>query len=181
MKLLCEKQVNTNEYAGTIDLLTGFDDFQTDIKFDSLFHTYRVNNKIVPSVTQLLDDGTYDNSSIGVDVLEYARFKGTLIHEEIQNYLENGEIGFTSELQEFIRLFEENKQLFEEEAIFDYKTYATATPKNRKKCYEQLSMYSEAVEYLIGNKPKKKYLIHLPHDKKGRIYDLTKEFEEVAV
>ena len=181
MKILCEKAVNTDKYAGTIDLLTGYDDFMTDISFDSDWHTYRVDNKIVPSVTQILDDGTYDNPNISKDTLEYARDKGTLVHKEIQEWLEDGIEGFTEEFYEFVRLFNQNKELFEEKAIFDFKTYAIATPKNREKCYKQTSMYADAVEYLINDRPKKLYLVHLPHGKPGRIYDLTEEFEEAPV
>lgn len=181
MKLLCEKIVNTDKYAGCIDLLTGFDDFETDVSFDSEWHTYRVANKIVPSVTQLLDDGTYDNANISKDTLEYAQKKGTLVHKEIEEWLEDGIEGFTEEFYEFQRLFIENKEKFEEKAIFDYKTYAVATPKNRKKCYEQELMYADAVEYLINDRPKKFYLVHLPHGKNGRIYDLSEEFEEPII
>lgn len=178
MKILCEKAVNTDKYAGTIDLLTGYDDFMTDISFDADWHTYRVDNKIVPSVTQILDDGTYDNPNISKDTLEYARDKGTLVHKEIQEWLEDGIEGFTEEFYEFVRLYNQNKELFEEKAIFDFKTYAVATPKNREKCYKQTSMYADAVEYLISDRPKKLYLVHLPHGKPGRIYNLTEEFEE---
>ena len=38
-------------------------------------------------------------------------------------------------------------------------------------------MYSEAIEYITGIKIKQKYLVLLPKNNKGRIYDLTKEFE----
>lgn len=179
MKLLCEKIVNTDMYAGCIDLLTGYDDFQTDVSFDSEWHTYRVANQIVPSVTQILDDGAYDSPNIDKEVLKYAQDKGTLVHKEIQEWLEEGKEGITEELYEFIRLFNENKELFEEKAIFDFKTYAVATPKNRKKCYEQTAMYADAVGYLTDDRPWKLYLVHLPHGKQGRIYDLVKEFEEV--
>ena len=177
MKLLCEKVVNTKDYAGTLDLLTGFDDFETDVSFDREWHTYRVDNKIVPSVTQLLDDGTYDSPHIDKEVLEYARNKGTLVHKEIQEWLEEGKEGITEEFDEFVRLFNENKELFERRAIFDFKTYAVATPKNREKCFKQEMMYANAIEYLTKERPEYFYLVHLPHGKKGRIYDLGEEFE----
>lgn len=178
MKLLCEKVVNTKDYAGTLDLLTGFDDFDTDVSFDREWHTYRVDNKIVPSVTQLLDDGTYDSFNIDKEVLKYAQDKGTLVHKEIQEWLEDGKEGITEEFDEFVRLFNENKELFERKAIFDFKTYAVATPKNREKCFKQEMMYADAVEYLTKERPEHFFLVHLPHGKKGRIYDLRKEFIE---
>lgn len=178
MKLLCEKAVNNDTYAGTVDLITGIDDFETDIKFDSEWHTYRVDNKIVPSVTQLLDDGTYDSPHISKETLDYARDKGTLIHKEIQEWLEEGKEGITEEFYEFVRLFNENKELFEQKAIFDFKSYAIATPKNREKCYKQTSMYAKAVKYLTNEEIEKLYLVHLPHSKAGRIYDLSNEFKK---
>jgi len=178
MKILCEKQVNTDTYAGCVDLITGLDDFETDIVFDADWHTYRVGNKIVPSVTQLLDDGTYDSPHISKETLDYARDKGTLVHKEIQEWLEDGIDGITEEFDEFVRLFEENKELFEQKAIFDFKTYAVASPKKREKCYKQIDMYSKAIKYLTNEEIENYYLVHLPHSKAGRIYDLSKEFKE---
>lgn len=177
MKLLCEKAVNTDKYAGTIDLITGLDDFVTDIKFDADWHTYRVDNQIVPSVTQLLDDGTYDSPHINKDSLQYAKDKGTLIHKEIQEWLEKEKEGITEEFEEFVRLFNENKELFEQKAIFDFKTYAIASPRNREKCYKQIEMYAKAVKYLTNEDIENYYLVHLPHGKNGKIYNLTNEFE----
>ena len=176
MKILCEKIVNTNEYAGCIDILTGFDNFLTDVSFDSEWHTYRVDNKIVPSVTQILDDGTYDNKNISKETLEYACNKGTLVHKEIQEWLEEGKEGFTEEFYEFVRLFNENKELFDTKAIFDIKTYAIATPKNREKCFKQEYMYADAVEYLTSDRPINYFMIHLPHGKPGKIINLGDEF-----
>ena len=123
----------------------------------------------------MLDDGSYDN--VNKDILKYAQDKGTLIHKEIQTWLETGEEGFTSEFYEFVRLFYENQELFEQQAIFDFKSYAMASPQNRMKCYKQTSYYANGIEYLTGNRPKKLYLVHLPHGKEGKIYDLTEEFE----
>ena len=175
MKLLCEKMVYTSEYAGTVDLITGIDDFKTEITFDEEWHTYKYKGKSLPSVTQLLDDGSYQN--IDKDILQYAQDKGTLVHKEIQQWLESEKEGITEEFDEFVVLFTENKEKFLEKAIFDFKTYSTATPKNRKKCYEQIRMYAKAVEELTGEMIENYYLVHLPHGKRGRIYDLRKEFE----
>ncbi len=177
MKLLCEKMVNTERYAGTVDLITGLEDFKTNIQFDREWHTYRVNNKIIPSVTQLLDDGTYDKSKIAREILRYAQDKGILIHQEIQEWLEKGKEGITEEFYEFVRLFNENQKLFLQKAIFDFKTYAVASLKNRRKCYQQIDMYSKAIKYLTSEEIKNYYLVHLPHGKEGKIYDLAKEFE----
>lgn len=173
--MLCEKIVYTEEYGGTIDLLTGFEDFPSNIDYDDEFHTYRLNGKLIPSVTQLLDDGEYKN--VDEKILEYARKKGTLVHKEIQEYLEENKKGITSEFYEFIRLYKKESKKFKEKAIFDYKTFAVATPKKREKCYRQIKMYADAVKQMTGEEVEHFYMIHLPHKKPGRIYDLKEEFE----
>jgi hypothetical protein len=39
-------------------------------------------------------------------------------------------------------------------------------------------MYAGAIKYLTGETIDKYYLVHLPHDKEGKVYDLKKEFEK---
>ena len=177
MKILSEKAVCTDNYAGTIDILTGFEDFEVKgLEYDDEFHAYYLNGELIPSVTQLLDKGEYDE--VDKKILEYAQDKGTIVHAEVENWLKTQEEGFTSELDEFIRLFAEHNKLFKEKAIFDVKTYAVASPQNRKKCYEQVSMYANAVKWQTNEEVEHLYLIHLPHGKEGKIYDLKKEFEK---
>lgn len=173
--LLSEKIVNTDKFGGTVDIITGIEDFESTCTYSEEWHTYRFNGKIIPSVTQLLDDGTY----VGVpeDILESARLRGTLIHKEIEDYLKRGLKGYTDEATKFIEYYQENKEKFEEKAIWDIKTYTTATKKNREKCYKQIKMYAEGVKYLTGIEIDNYYMVHLPHNKKGKIYDLRSEFE----
>lgn len=175
MKFLCEKIVYTDEFAGCVDLITGLDDFESDIEYNEDFHTYRLNGKIIPSVTQLLDDGVYEK--VDKDILRYAQDKGTIVHEEIENWWKHQKEGFTSEFYEFLRLYKENKELFKEEAIFDYKTYNTNVKSKREKCYKQEKKYAEGIKYLTGKDIKKFYMIWLPHDKEGKVFDLKGEFE----
>lgn len=176
MKILSEKKVHTDEYAGCIDILTGFDDFDSELEFDEMWHSYTYKDKILPSVTQLLDDGSYDK--IDKKILEYAQTRGTIIHGEVEDYLKHGEMGFTDEFYNFLDLFNENEELFEQRAIFDIKTYSVATPKNREKCYKQETKYADAVKYMTGEKVEHFYLIHLPKTGKSRIYDLGDEFND---
>lgn len=174
--VLSEKMVHTDKFGGCVDIITGIEDFDTpDLTYDEEWHTYRYKGKIIPSVTQLLDDGTY--VGIPEEILKHAQMRGTLIHKEIEDYLKSGLNGYTDEMQEFIRLYTTENEKFEEKAIFDIKTYATANPKNRKKCYEQEKMYAEAIEFLTGEKIEHFYMIHLPNGKKGKIIDLKEEFE----
>lgn len=173
--LLSEKIVNTDKFGGTVDIITGIEDFESTCTYNPEWHTYRFNGEIIPSVTQLLDDGTY----LGVpeDILESARLRGTLIHKEIEDYLKRGLKGYTDELYNFIDIYTTESEKFEEKAIFDIKTFATATKKNKEKCLQQEKMYAEAIEYLTGEKIEKFYMIHLPKGKKGKLIDLGKEFE----
>lgn len=173
--MLTEKIVNTNEYAGCCDLITGIKDFNSQVEYIEDFHCYKLDGKIIPSVTQLLDDGGYEG--IDKEILKYAQDKGTIVHKEIETYLKTSETGFTSEFYEFLRLYKENQELFSTRAIFDYKTYNTNLKKNREKCYKQIQMYDKAIEYLTGEKVDNYYMVLLPHDKPGKIFDLKEEFE----
>ena len=175
MKILSEQMINTCCYAGTIDILTGVDSFTPQVVFEEETHTYYMEGKELPSVTSLLDIGDYID--VPESVLEYARKKGTLVHKEIEEYLKYGTLGFTQEFEEFVRLFNENKDLFEQVAIFDIKTYSSNSKDKREKCYNQTCMYGKGVEYLTGVKVLHHYEIWLPHNKKGKIIDLDKEFE----
>ena len=174
MKLLSEKIVNTPLYAGTVDLISGIDDFESTCTYNSEWHSYRFGEKIIPSVTRILDDGEYAN--VNEEILKRAQERGTLIHKEIEEFVKRGERGFTDEFQDFMGIYEENKEKFEEKAIFDIKTYAVASPKNRAKCYKQIKMYADAIEYLTGEHITQFYMIHLPKSRKARLIDLTKEF-----
>lgn len=168
--LLSEKIVNTEEFAGTVDIIAGIDDFKSTCTYNEEFHTYRLGDKIIPSVTRLLDDGTYIN--IEPKILESAQMRGTLIHKEIEDYLKHQIKGYTDEFYEFLDIYTNNKEKFEEKAIFDIKTYSQASPKNREKCLKQEKMYAEAIKYLTGEDIEHFYMIHLPRGKKGKLIEL---------
>ena len=170
MKILSEQIVNTREYAGTIDILTGVDDFTPQVVFNEENHTYYLRDKELPSVTSLLDTGEY--TDIPESILNYARDKGTLVHKEIEEYLKEGKKGFTQEFEEFVRLFTKYYHLFNQIAIFDMKTYSTNSKDKKEKCYNQELMYGKGVEYLTSVLPEHHYEIWLPHNKSGRIIDL---------
>lgn len=99
-------------------------------------------------------------------------------HKEIEAYVKRAEKGFTDEFEDFLGIYTKEKEKFENEALFDIKTYAVASPKNREKCYKQLQMYADAIEYLTGKKIRQFYMIHLPKNRKARLIDLTKEFDK---
>ena len=70
-----------------------------EIKFDENLHKYTVDGKEVISVTQLLQKHKITPSYDAVDkeLLRVASERGTLIHEEVENWIEKGEGGFTFE------------------------------------------------------------------------------------
>ena len=72
-----------------------------EIKFDENLHKYTVDGKEVISVTQLLQKHKITPSYDAVDkeLLRMASERGTLIHEEVENWIENNEIGFTEEAE----------------------------------------------------------------------------------
>lgn len=175
--MLTEKIVNTDKYAGTVDLITGIKDFDSQVEYIEEFHCYKLNGEIIPSVTQLLDSGEYTN--IDKEILKYAQEKGSIVHKEIEMYLKTQETGFTAEFYEFLRIYTLNQELFSTRAIFDYKTYNQNLKKNREKCYKQIKMYDDAIEYLTGERVDHYFMIWLPHNKEGKIFDLKAEFEGV--
>lgn len=71
-------------------------------------HTYWLGEKQLISVTSLLKKHglSTDYSGINPDVLKAAADKGTAVHKEIEDYIKNGEAGFTSELLDYIDITE---------------------------------------------------------------------------
>ena len=72
-----------------------------EIKFNENLHKYTVDGKEVISVTQLLQKHKITPSYDAVDkeLLRVASERGTLIHEEVEKWIESGEGGFTEEAE----------------------------------------------------------------------------------
>ena len=70
-----------------------------EIKFDDNLHKYTVEGKEVISVTQLLQKHKITPSYDAVDkeLLRVASERGTLIHEEVEKWIKEGDNGFTEE------------------------------------------------------------------------------------
>ena len=70
-----------------------------EIKFDEILHKYTVDGKEVISVTQLLQKHRITPSYDAVDkeLLRVASERGTLIHEEVEKWIKEGDNGFTEE------------------------------------------------------------------------------------
>ena len=72
-----------------------------EIKFDDNLHKYTVDGKEVISVTQLLQKHkiTPNYDAVDKELLRVASERGTLIHEEVEKWIESGECGFTEEAE----------------------------------------------------------------------------------
>lgn len=77
--------------------------------FNKADHTYTLDDKVLISVTQLMRKHGLAPSYEGIDeeVLRRKAERGSLIHEEIERYIKHGEIGFTSEQEDFARFVSE--------------------------------------------------------------------------
>lgn len=100
------------------------------INFDEQTHTYtNEKGKVLISVTQLLKlagiSPNYD--FVNEEVLKAAADKGNLIHKEIEDYIKKGEIGFTTELHEFITYVKEQgiKILASEKQVYNDRVAGT--------------------------------------------------------
>ena len=94
-----------------------------EIKFNEILHKYTVDGKEVISVTQLLQKHKITPSYDAVDkeLLRMASERGTLIHEEVENWIENNGTGFTEEAEKICDfLFEradENSNIMSEQMV----------------------------------------------------------------
>lgn len=81
-----------------------------EIKFDENLHKYTVDGKEVISVTQLLQKHKITPSYDAVDkeLLRMASERGTLIHEEVENWIKNNETGFTEEAEKICEYLNSN-------------------------------------------------------------------------
>ena len=100
------------------------------INFDEQTHTYtNEKGEVLISVTQLLKlSGISPNYDfVNEEVLKAAADKGSLIHKEIEDYIKKGEIGFTTELHEFITYVKEQgiKILASEKQVYNDRVAGT--------------------------------------------------------
>ena len=86
------------------------------LKFNEQNHEYTLDGKQLISVTQLLAkhnlSTNYDN--VPTKVLKAKAERGTLIHEEIENWIKKKEIGFTEETYAFAKYITSHKIKCEE-------------------------------------------------------------------
>lgn len=178
MKLMCEKIVNTGLYAGRADVIIAEKEPISEVKYDDITHTYTLGGEELPSVTSLLDDGSYQ--SVDSEILKKAQERGTLIHNECQAYIERKEMGQTNEFNAFKELWDKMYDKLKKPCIVDFKTYSSNDLKKQKKCYNQCNMYAKGHEYLTGEKITQFYEIHLPKNGDAELIDLTMLFGDTT-
>lgn len=155
------------------------------IRFSEVDHKYFLNDgtseKELVSVTTLLKKHglTPDYSFVNEVVLSTKAERGKVIHKELENYIKENKIGFTSELEKFIELCsrENIKPLKSEfivfndeiagtvdlEGVIDGKEtflgdFKTTSSLNKEAVSWQLSLY----QYLTGKKFDKLICFHFP-------------------
>lgn len=100
------------------------------IKFIEETHQYLLEDKELISVTTLMKKHGLSPNYAGVssDVLKAKAERGTLIHKEIEDFIKKGDMGFTTELMNFIkaRIKEKNNLIIESEKIV-YNNIAAGT------------------------------------------------------
>ena len=81
------------------------------LEFNEEKHEYTLDGKKLISVTQLMQKHNLAPSYAGVstDVLNAKAERGTLIHQEIEDYIKKKEIGFTPELSKFMDFIKKNE------------------------------------------------------------------------
>lgn len=156
-------------------------------------HTYWLGDKQLISVTQLIKKHglSTDYSCINKKVLNKKSDRGSLIHKEIEEYIITGIMGFTTELEDYIRISNEleitpinAEQIVNNDIIagtVDLQAtrlkqelpcngfikilvdFKTGTTINKEACRWQLSLY----ERLIGEQFDELYIFHLGEKSKA--------------
>lgn len=151
------------------------------LQFNEETHTYSIKNKPLISVTTLLKKHGLapDYSSVDEEKLKIASDKGVYIHKEIEDFIRHGELGFTTEFDNFLNIYEKHfmKNAIESEKrvhnswlagtidlvglnndgdliLVDIKTTYSL---NKEYIAWQLSLYN----YLLSYTANKLYVLHL--------------------
>ncbi len=82
-----------------------------EVKFRESDHTYWLSDRQLISVTQLMKKHglSADYSAVKADILNAKAERGSLIHKEIEEFINFAEEGFTDELDSFKTLIKEHK------------------------------------------------------------------------
>lgn len=100
---------------------------QSNIVFDEINHTYTLNGELLPiqGITRMIDRQIFGGKMQNVPesiLRKYAEF-GSLVHKEIQDYYENGDLPTTDEAMAFVT---QGIQCLESEYVVGDERIATA-------------------------------------------------------
>lgn len=159
----------------------------SNVQFYEETHTYTLDGKTVPSVTQVLEKHNLapDLSMIPQSNLDKAAEHGTEVHSAIEDYIKNGTTSFIPEVGYFAQLCTAYGILPElSETVYATETIAGTVDvigrkagktiiidiKTGKKLYMrsyrwQLSLYKYLHETITGDKVEGLYIFHLTGDK----------------
>lgn len=76
-----------------------------EMVFDEEKHLYYVDGKVVPSVTEILAPLHRSYGSLNPSVLDYARRRGTAVHEELEMLDLTGDLEWTPETAPYIQAY----------------------------------------------------------------------------
>lgn len=170
------------------------------IEFREDTHEYFLDGRKLISVTQLMRKHGLAPSYEGVnnELLKAKAERGTLIHKEIEDYLKKGELGFTTELVNFVAhtSYNNDKPIASEEIVYsdlvagtvdlvfndgtiaDIKTTATL---HKEAVSWQLSIYAYLWGMAHGATPRKGQAYHFQSDGTLKVVDIPlKPLVEVA-
>ena len=97
------------------------------LQFDNATHTYTNDGKELISITTLLAKHHLAPDYSNVVNIETYATRGTLIHEELHNYITKGEIGFTKECDEFATYCKDNGIEFVDSEFMLYNDHIAGT------------------------------------------------------
>lgn len=170
------------------------------IEFREDTHEYYAYGKKLISVTQLMRKHGLAPSYDGVpsEVLRAKAERGTMVHKEIEDYIKNGEVGFTTELYNFIEYINDNDLrvyaseeivyndvvagtvdlIFEDGTIADIKTTATL---HKEAISWQLFIYAYLYGMMHGSLPSVGKAYHFNAEGELRVVEIPlKPITEVA-
>lgn len=101
---------------------------RSKVIFNEQEHTYFLGEKQLKGITDMISRHLFPNkyANIPKRIMEQAAQKGSLIHKEIQNWIENGESGFTDELVVFVQEFKGKYDTLYSEFLVNNNDFATA-------------------------------------------------------
>lgn len=83
-----------------------------EMVFDEEKHLYYVDGKVVPSVTEILAPLHRSYGNLNPSVLDYARRRGTAVHEELEMLDLTGDLEWTPEITPYVQAYLEWYQVY---------------------------------------------------------------------